>query len=715
MSALAKIRNNPLLVLIVVGLGTGLFILMDMTAGQNLGGGAVGPAMGAVGDREISRQDFERTKAAVFNGGDDLQNRENLWGFYVTEAMILNEAEAQGMVVTEDEVESLTFGPRYSSVIRRNWAGPTGQFDPAILEQYRPIVEGGSRTIRDAIEARQIGPAFEDFWNYQNRQIVAQRQQDKMTAMVSKGMYAPSWLAQEQADDRIRSRQVAYVRVPFDEIDNSDISISDEDIDNYIAENPAIYTREQEERVLSYLVYEVIPSPEDSSEVRDDLIAIRSDFASTDNDSSFVANRQGTLDANFVPRSQVAPIVANELFDSMAVGEIYGPYVEGSAYKMAKLVDKETIPETADSRHVLISLNPQGGQTRTIEEAQVKADSIAGVLRAGGDWDVIAAEFSDDPGSKDNGGLYEGTSPGQFVPEYDDLIFRTGEFGRIYTVETQFGVHVIELLAQGDPIDRIKAAYIIQSIIPGENTDKAVRRQARAMLSEHGDNLDMLTAAAEEAGIRLQRSEALDINDYNIANLAATEETRNMVCEAFSLSEGDVIDRLFVFDHPVEVYPEKYVVAALTDVLPAGLRTAGEAREDLFPIVANVKKGEMIAQQIGQPSSLSQIASQYSVTIDTLASVNLGLTSLPGVGNEPKVVAAAMAAPNQQLTQAVVGTTGVFVLQPLTDPAEGQSGNLPSTRQQLNARARQGMNSLFVLGLRENTNVVDDRAAANCQ
>ncbi|MEL6804861.1 MAG: hypothetical protein AAFO91_13885, partial [Bacteroidota bacterium] len=253
------------------------------------------------------------------------------------------------------------------------------------------------------------------------------------------------------------------------------------------------------------------------------------------------------------------------------------------------------------------------------------------------------------------------------------------------------------------------------SIIPGENTDKAVRRQARAMLSEHGDNLDMLTAAAEEAGIRLQRSEALDINDYNIANLAATEETRNMVCEAFSLSEGDVIDRLFVFDHPVEVYPEKYVVAALTDVLPAGLRTAGEAREDLFPIVANVKKGEMIAQQIGQPSSLSQIASQYSVTIDTLASVNLGLTSLPGVGNEPKVVAAAMAAPNQQLTQAVVGTTGVFVLQPLTDPAEGQSGNLPSTRQQLNARARQGMNSLFVLGLRENTNVVDDRAAANCQ
>ncbi|MEM8582827.1 MAG: SurA N-terminal domain-containing protein, partial [Bacteroidota bacterium] len=115
MSALAKIRNNPLLVLIVVGLGTGLFILMDMTAGQNLGGGAVGPSMGAVGDREISRQEFERTKAAVFSGGDDLQNRESLWGFYVTEAMILNEADAQGMMVPEEEVESLTFGPRYSS------------------------------------------------------------------------------------------------------------------------------------------------------------------------------------------------------------------------------------------------------------------------------------------------------------------------------------------------------------------------------------------------------------------------------------------------------------------------------------------------------------------------------------------------------------------------------------------------------------------------
>ncbi|MEM8585595.1 MAG: peptidylprolyl isomerase, partial [Bacteroidota bacterium] len=647
--------------------------------------------------------------------GDDLQNRESLWGFYVTEAMILNEADAQGMMVPEEEVESLTFGPRYSSVIRRNWSGANGQFDPAILEQYRPIVEGGARSIQEAIEARQIGPAFADFWDYQNRQIVAQRQQDKMTAMVAKGMYAPTWLAQEQADARVNGRQVAYVRIPFDEIDNSDISISDEDIDNYIAENPALYTREQEERVLNYVVYEVIPSATDSAEVRETMMEIKNEFETTDNDSSTVANYQGTMDAVFQPRAQVAAIVATELFDSMAVGEVYGPYVEGSAYKLAKLVDKETIPETADSRHVLVSLNPQGGQPRTVEQAQAKADSIADILRRGGDWDEMAAEFSDDPGSKDKGGLYEGTSPGQFVPEYDDLIFRTGEFGEIYTVETQFGVHVIELLAQGDPIDRIKAAYIIEPIIPGDDTDKAVRRQARALLSEYGDNLETLNAAVEEAGLRLQRSEALDINDFNIVNLAATEETRNMVCEAFSLSEGDVIDRLFVFDHPVEVYPEKYVVAALSDVLPAGLRSAGEAREELFPIVANVKKGEMIAQQIGQPSSLSQIASQYSVEIDTLPSANLSTTNLPGVGNEPKFVAAAMNSSVQQLTSPIVGTTGVFVAQPLTDPTEGQSGSLPTTRQQLNARARQTANSLFVLGLRENSTIVDDRSVANCQ
>lgn len=58
----------------------------------------------------------------------------------------------------------------------------------------------------------------------------------------------------------------------------------------------------------------------------------------------------------------------------------------------------------------------------------------------------LARENSEDPGSRDNGGAYLGVTKGQFVPEYEEVIFNQLEAGEIYpeVVETTFGYHVIK-------------------------------------------------------------------------------------------------------------------------------------------------------------------------------------------------------------------------------------------------------------------------------
>ncbi len=70
----------------------------------------------------------------------------------------------------------------------------------------------------------------------------------------------------------------------------------------------------------------------------------------------------------------------------------------------------------------------------------------------------LAKKYSQDPGSKENGGLYTGIKKGQFVPEYDAVIFGKLKPGEIYpkVVESTFGYHIIKKEAQRGTGDKME-------------------------------------------------------------------------------------------------------------------------------------------------------------------------------------------------------------------------------------------------------------------
>ena len=72
-------------------------------------------------------------------------------------------------------------------------------------------------------------------------------------------------------------------------------------------------------------------------------------------------------------------------------------------------------------------------------------------VKNGEDFAALAKEFSDDPGSKEKGGLYEGIAEGAFVPEFEKAVFSM-QPGTIYTelVESNFGFHIIKLEKLGE-------------------------------------------------------------------------------------------------------------------------------------------------------------------------------------------------------------------------------------------------------------------------
>ena len=72
----------------------------------------------------------------------------------------------------------------------------------------------------------------------------------------------------------------------------------------------------------------------------------------------------------------------------------------------------------------------------------------------GEDFKVLAALYSDDPGSANNGGEIGFVSRGTFVPEFEKVAFRLkkGEVSEI--VKTNFGYHIIQLIERrGDQVN----------------------------------------------------------------------------------------------------------------------------------------------------------------------------------------------------------------------------------------------------------------------
>jgi peptidyl-prolyl cis-trans isomerase D len=103
------------------------------------------------------------------------------------------------------------------------------------------------------------------------------------------------------------------------------------------------------------------------------------------------------------------------------------------AYEARK--DQLVEPEQIDVRHILV----KGG-----DEKKAAADELKKQLDSGANFAALAKKYSEDPGSKDNGGLYNGIVRKQFVAEFEQVAF-SQPVGKISDpVKTNFGWHIIK-------------------------------------------------------------------------------------------------------------------------------------------------------------------------------------------------------------------------------------------------------------------------------
>jgi peptidyl-prolyl cis-trans isomerase C len=123
-------------------------------------------------------------------------------------------------------------------------------------------------------------------------------------------------------------------------------------------------------------------------------------------------------------------------------------------------------PEMVRASHILLSTKDTATNTELPEDKKAAKKKLAEDLvkraRAGEDFAKLAKEFSEDPGSKDNGGEY--TFPhGKMVAEFDAAAFslKTNQVSDVVT--TEFGFHVIKLLEKM-PAKKVELAKVSSDI-----------------------------------------------------------------------------------------------------------------------------------------------------------------------------------------------------------------------------------------------------------
>lgn len=108
-------------------------------------------------------------------------------------------------------------------------------------------------------------------------------------------------------------------------------------------------------------------------------------------------------------------------------------------------------------RHILLST--RGKNDIEQQQQKNKMEEILARARSGADFAELAKQYSEDPGSKAKGGLYENVQRGMMVKPFEDAAFSVpvGEISDI--IETQYGYHILTVLErkkEAKPLEEVR-------------------------------------------------------------------------------------------------------------------------------------------------------------------------------------------------------------------------------------------------------------------
>jgi peptidyl-prolyl cis-trans isomerase D len=533
--------------------------------------------------------------------------------------------------------------------------------------------------------------------------LITRQLAEKYNTLVSQGSYIPKWMIEKVNADNSSFASLNYAMVPYGTIADTAVKVSDEDINKYVSKHKDEF-KQDKTRNIAYVSFDANPTSADSAAVFNKLASLKEELANSTDPKSVVVRNASTMPYfdGFALKSRLA-MEGKDSVLAVPVGSVVGPYLDGNSYVIAKKVDSKILPDSVKVRHILIGVvDPRTGQPRRSDSAASKlADSLYAAVKAGADFRTMAATYSEDEGSKNNGGEYNLSSVdvGNMAKGFGDFCYKPT--GSRDVVKTEFGYHIMEVLSQKNFEEAYKMAYISKPILSSEETDNTASSAATQFAGNSRD-LKSFEQNVSKNNLNKRLADGIKEIDYSVSGMPS----RSFVKWIWENKVGTVSEP---FD-----FKDKYIVAVITGANELGVQSASTARITVEPIIRNQKKAELISKKIGNATTLEAVAAAGG-QIGQVDTLKFGDAFIPNIGPEVRVIGAAFNKANQgKVSGLIEGQTGVFAVKTNSIGAlpNISGGDLENQRRTMVAQLKQYSAYGSFEALKKAAKIEDTRRAA---
>ncbi len=655
MSALQFLREKAgVLVAAIIGLSLFIFVVSDFFGngrGQRLKAKKY-YEIGKIGDETVSFQDYEQRVQNLLdiyklsgNSSPDENTiesiREQVWQQMIREKILDRQYSKLGIGVSSEEVDELVLGNNPHPIVTQLFTDQeSGTFNKSFLVNF--------------LKQTEMDETAKKYWLYFEDEIVNDRMSTKYNTLVSKGLFVTN--RQAEFDRSLSSSTVdfSYIMKNYSSVADSLVKITRNEIESYYSRHKDNFKRTAL-RDIEYVTFDVVPSEEDIKQAEEWINKTKTEFAEAPDPEQFINLTADTRHIGFfVPLNQV-PENLRDFAKKENTNEIFGPYNEDGTFKLARILEVANRPDSVHARHILLSPN----STRSLAQARTQADSLLRLIRSGTSFAFLAMSNSDDRGSSQLGGDLGWFPEGRMVVPFNNACF-SGKKGDILTVETTFGVHIIEIMDQSKSIRKYNIGIIDRKIIPGSLTNQRIYSEASQFAGTNSTYEKFNQAIAEKG---LTKRVANDITPRQ-KTLPGLDNPRSLIISLFQTDQGKII--LDNSQQAVFEIGDKYVVAFCTKVQEEGVAQLKDVENDIRFILAKDKKAEILSAEfeknLQEGKTLDDIASAMGLSVKEATQVNFRSYSIPEAGNEPALIAAASVAKQGTVSGPVKGENGVYMI-----------------------------------------------------
>ncbi len=698
MAVIGKIRNQAGLIIGLIGLSLVAFILGDLLKSNRSFIQGSGTDVAVIANKKISIQEFEANVQQMTETYKQNSNQENIdqattdmlreqaWNQLIKEKVMNKEFDKMNITVSPDELFDMVKGKDPHPSVKQAFTDPkTGQYDPANVIRFLKGMDNDATG-----KTRERWVAFE-------KGIILERISQKYNTLVKQGFYVTTDQAKADYIAKGRTAKIKFVMLNYASIPDSSIKLTESEINKYYKDHEKEHKQEAS-RKIEYVAFNIAASSEDRQAAFEHITKQTAAFKATTDDSTYIRlnSDNSQFDNTYHKKGTLSLAIDSTLFNA-TIGTVVGPYVENNEFKLSKLSDVRLMPDSAKARHILLKIKKGEDKAKVM----ARADSLKKLIQGGRKFEELAKVFSEDQGSAIKGGDLGWFADGAMVKPFNDACFK-GKKGDMPIVESQFGIHLIEVQGLGKLSKKIQVVTVTKKIEPSSKTSRAAFAKANEFAGKNRTG-EAFAKAITEQKLNMRIAESVKENDRTIPGL---ENPRELIRWAFKSNKGEIAPKVFEFG-------DKYVVAHLAEIREKGYATLEQIKDEIESGAKKEKKAEQLIEKMSASlkgvTNIDGAAAKLKVQAMLAENITFANPSIQGEGREPEVIGSAFTLKPGALSKPLKGNSGVYVVvvesftepKPTKDYSENKIGILSN----LKSRAEY---ELFN-ALKEKANIEDNR------